>query len=120
MYSTSWGTHVPHMQKSNFFSATTSNLLFHIQGYSKQLMLRLIIDAAIHWIKAGLELKSLKIVLFSRHPEKPDKSHEPLFECFQKMKDKFGDKELTYVSLFSTFCIILAWQKALLLEFYGK
>ena len=62
-------------------------------------MLRLIMDSAIHWIKAGLELKTLKIVLFSRHPEKHDKSHEPLFECFQEMNDQYGDKELTYVSL---------------------
>lgn len=62
-------------------------------------MLRLIIDSAIHWIKAGLELKTLKIVLFSCHPERHDKSHEPLFECFQKMKDQYGDKELTYVSI---------------------
>ena len=60
-------------------------------------MLRLIIDSATHWIKAGLELKTLKIVLFSRHPERHDKSHEPLFECFQKIKDQYGDKELTYV-----------------------
>ena len=60
-------------------------------------MLRLIINSAIQWIKAGLELKSLKVVLFSRNPTKPDKSHKPLFECFQKMKDTYGDKELTYV-----------------------
>ncbi|CAH3154722.1 unnamed protein product, partial [Porites evermanni] len=57
------------------------------QGYSKTLMLRLIMNSAIHWIKAGLSLKTLKIVLFSRNPEKHSKTNEPLFDCFQKMKD---------------------------------
>ena len=61
-------------------------------------MLRLIVDSAIHWIKAGLGLKTLKIVLYSRNPQKYDKSMEPLFECFQKMKAKYDEKELAYVS----------------------
>ena len=61
-------------------------------------------DSAIHWIKAGLCLKTLKIVLYSRNPEKHDRSFEPLFACFQKMKDKYDEKELAYVSLFYYYC----------------
>ena len=61
-------------------------------------MLRLIMNSAIHWIKAGLSLKTLKIVLFSHNPEKHSKTNEPLFDCFQKMKDKYDEKDLVYVS----------------------
>ena len=61
-------------------------------------MLQLIMNSAIHWIKAGLSLKTLKIVLFSRNPEKHSKINEPLFDCFQKMKDKYDEKDLVYVS----------------------
>lgn len=62
-------------------------------------MLRLIMDSAIHWIKAGLSLKTLKIVLYSRNPKEHDRSLASLFECFQKFKDKYEEKELAYVSL---------------------
>ena len=62
-------------------------------------MLRLIMDSAIHWIKAGLCLKTLKIVLYSRNPQKHDRSFNPLFECFQKFKDKYDEKQLAYVSI---------------------
>ncbi|XP_068703080.1 uncharacterized protein [Montipora foliosa] len=66
------------------------------QGYSKSLMLRLILDSAIHWIKAGLLLKNLKIVLHSRNPHQYDTSFEGLFNCFQEFKDKYDDKKLEY------------------------
>ena len=74
-------------------------------------MLRLIMDSAIHWIKAGLDLKTLKIVLYSRNPQKCDKSFEPLFECFQKMKTKYDEKELAYVSWlqFKLLAILICW-----------
>ena len=62
-------------------------------------MLRLIMDSAIHWIKAGLCLKTLKIVLYSRNPQKHDRSFEPLFDCFQKFKDLYDEKQLAYVSI---------------------
>ena len=61
-------------------------------------MLNLLMDSAIQWIKAGLQLRVLKIVLFSRHPEKPDKSFAPLFNLFQEMNSKYGEQDLSYVS----------------------
>ena len=85
--------------------------IIFIKGYSKALMLRLIINSAIQWIKTGLELKTLKVVLFSRNPTKPDKSHEPLFESFQKLKDTYGDKELTSVQVSKTLCKRLIFNK---------
>ena len=78
--------------------------IIFIKGYSKALMLKLILNSAIQWIKTGLELKTLKVVLFSKNPTKPDKSHEPLFESFQKLKDTYGDKELTSVQVSKTLC----------------
>jgi hypothetical protein len=44
-------------------------------------------------MKAGLPLRTLKIVLFSRHPEKKDAALEPLFELFQEFKEKTEDRD---------------------------
>ena len=70
-------------------------------------MLRLMLDSAIHWIKAGLLLKNLKIVLYSRNPHQYDKSFEGLFNCFQEFKDKYDDKKLEYVSVVHGGCFCL-------------
>ncbi|XP_032233355.1 uncharacterized protein LOC5508685 isoform X2 [Nematostella vectensis] len=64
------------------------------QGYSEQLVLRQVMNAAIHWMKAGLPLRTLKVVIFARNPEKEDKSHKPLFELFKEYKDKYEDKNI--------------------------
>ncbi|CAB4038898.1 uncharacterized protein LOC110065298, partial [Paramuricea clavata] len=50
-------------------------------------MLKLLMNAAIHWMKAGLPLRSLKIVIFSRNIDNISKSDQPLFDLFQKLKD---------------------------------
>lgn len=73
-------------------------------------MLSLILDSAIHWIKAGLLLKNLKIVVYSRNPQNYDKSFEELFKCFQEFKCNYDDKELVFVSVFASF-ILYIWSK---------
>ena len=50
-------------------------------------MLKLLMNAAIHWMKAGLPLRSLKIVIFSRNINNISKSDQPLFDLFQNSKD---------------------------------
>ena len=44
-------------------------------------------------MKAGLPLRNLKIVLFSRRPEVKDKALEPLMELFQELKERYRDQE---------------------------
>lgn len=39
--------------------------------------------AAVNWIKAGLPLRTLKIVAFSRHPDKENNTFKPLFNLFE-------------------------------------
>ena len=56
-------------------------------------MLRLLINAAIHWMKAGLPLRSLKIVIFSRNIDKINKGDQPLFDLFQKLKENHEKEE---------------------------
>ena len=56
-------------------------------------MLKLLVNAAIHWMKAGLPLRSLKIVIFSRNIDKINKADQPLFDLFQKLKDNHEKEE---------------------------
>ena len=81
--------------------------IFCNQGYSRSLMLSLILDSAIHWIKAGLLLKNLKIVVYSRNPQNYDKSFEELFKCFQEFKCNYDDKELVFVSVFASLILYI-------------
>ena len=65
-----------------------------IQVYPKKLVLRQILKAAVNWIKTGLPLRTLKIVLFSRNPQKEDKSFVPLFQLFEEYKAEVENKDL--------------------------
>lgn len=71
------------------------------QGYSKQLMLRLIVEATIHWMQVGLPLKVLKIVVYTRHSDTPDDNVLQLTRYFEELKKKWrnvwtsGDVTLT-------------------------
>ncbi len=56
-------------------------------------MLKLLMDAAIHWMKAGLPLRSLRIVIFSRNIDNISKADQPLFDLFQKLKDNHEQEE---------------------------
>lgn len=62
------------------------------QGFSKNKMLKLLVNAAVHWMKAGLQLRCLKIVLFSSNVSKEDKTHEPLITLFQKLKENYKEE----------------------------
>ncbi len=57
------------------------------QGYGQNMMLRLIVEAAIHWMQIGLTLKVLKIVIFARDLNKIN-SH-PLMSYFEALKEKW-------------------------------
>jgi len=56
------------------------------QGYSEQLILRLLVEATIHWMKIGLPLKKLKIVAYSPNPEKPSPTTKLLSGAFTELK----------------------------------
>ena len=65
----------------------TQSYLF--KGYSQQMMLRLIVEAAVHWMKIGLPLKVLKIVIYDRNLGGVDK--HPLLSYFRDLKVKWGE-----------------------------
>jgi len=58
------------------------------QGYSQKMMLRLIVETAIHWMQIGLPLKILKIVVFSRDNKELDKN--PLLAYYKELKQKWA------------------------------
>ena len=45
-------------------------------------------NAAIHWMNAGLPMRSLKIVIFSRNIANISAGDQPLLDLFQELKDK--------------------------------
>ena len=57
-------------------------------------MLKLLVDAAVHWMKAGLPLRSLKIVIFSRNIDNISKADQPVFDLFQELKSSHEQKEI--------------------------
>ena len=44
-------------------------------------------------MKAGLPLRSLKVVIFSRNIDNISKADQPLFDLFQKLKNDHEQKE---------------------------
>ena len=52
-------------------------------------MLRSIVDAAIHWMQIGLPLKVLKIVIYSKDPERDIATPHLLIGCFQRLKTRW-------------------------------
>ena len=55
-------------------------------------MLRLIVDAAVRWMEAGLPLRLLKIVVFSRKPQTPDAAVKRIVESFGQLRTKWMEK----------------------------
>ena len=51
-------------------------------------MLRSMLEAAINWIRAGLPLKCLKIVLYTRRSNKLDDEELGIVALFNDIKDK--------------------------------
>ena len=56
------------------------------------MMLRLLVDSAVSWMEAGLPLKLLKIVLFSRKPESPSANVKRTTEWFKQLKTNWVEK----------------------------
>ncbi len=52
-------------------------------------MLRLIVDAAVHWMQIGLPLKTLKIVVYAEPLDRIDEN--PLLQDFNALKQKWMD-----------------------------
>lgn len=50
-------------------------------------MLRLIVETAIHWMRIGLPLKVLKIVIFSRNNSNLE--NDPMLKYFKELKSKW-------------------------------
>ncbi|XP_072027087.1 uncharacterized protein [Amphiura filiformis] len=68
------------------------------QGYNEENMLASLTETAMNWMKAGLPLKLLKIVLFARIEDgKVNKSfmrrHEDLCRKFDQIKETYSQKE---------------------------
>ncbi len=51
-------------------------------------MLRAMLEAATNWIRAGLPLKRLKIVIYTRDLDNPIYGNKEVVELFQKFKNK--------------------------------
>ncbi|KAK3763175.1 hypothetical protein RRG08_035857 [Elysia crispata] len=56
-------------------------------------VLRAMVDGACHWIKAGLPLKCLKLVLYSSNPSKLDEQHELSMKFFKRLKSAWTQQE---------------------------
>ncbi|KAL8619588.1 hypothetical protein ACOMHN_019644 [Nucella lapillus] len=63
------------------------------QGHSEVSMLRTIVSAACHWIKAGLPLRCLKIVIYTNNPHLASQSTQELLEVFTTLKTKWEEKQ---------------------------
>ena len=64
-------------------------LLLHLvfKDYSHETMLRLMVETAIHWMRIGLPLKVLKIVIFARYENEIEEN--PLLPYFADLKRKW-------------------------------
>ena len=49
-------------------------------------MLNAMLDAAVNWMRAGLPLKLLRIVIYTFNTEKLSREHEQLLKLFQEYK----------------------------------
>eukprot|EP00111_Clytia_hemisphaerica_P017752 TCONS_00052511-protein len=58
------------------------------QRYNQKLMLRLIVEASIHWMEIGLPMKELKIVLYQRDTSEVSKVNKILVDLFEEMRQK--------------------------------
>lgn len=76
-----------------------------MQGYSKKVVMKQTVKSAVHWIKAGLPLRTLKIVLFSRDPEKKDTVMQPLYDFFQELKQEYAEEEVPKVQVGSKYAL---------------
>ncbi|PVD32349.1 hypothetical protein C0Q70_07782 [Pomacea canaliculata] len=65
------------------------------QGHAEDLALRSIVTASCNWIRAGLPLKCLKIVVYTNNPASLSPAQNDLLEIFSKLQKKWKDIEQT-------------------------
>ncbi|RUS78149.1 hypothetical protein EGW08_014097, partial [Elysia chlorotica] len=63
------------------------------QRQSMAHVLKALVDAACHWIKAGLPLKCLKLVLYAPDPSTLDEQNELCMKFFKRLKSAWNQKE---------------------------
>ncbi|XP_064602108.1 uncharacterized protein LOC135468030 isoform X2 [Liolophura sinensis] len=63
-----------------------------MQAFSFLTMMRSMVDAACSWMKAGLPLRCLKIVLFSENTDRIPEGIKDLVSLFEKLKSKWEKK----------------------------
>ncbi|XP_046575713.1 uncharacterized protein LOC124283733 [Haliotis rubra] len=73
----------------------TSLLATGSQGQSRVSVLRAMVDGACHWIKAGLPLRCLKIVLYASNPYNLSKKDSEAVKLFKDLKQVWGSSNLT-------------------------
>lgn len=59
------------------------------QGHAEDLALRSIVTASCNWIRAGLPLKCLKIVVYTNNPASLSPAQNDLLEIFSKLQKKW-------------------------------
>lgn len=62
---------------------------FVFQGHAEDLALRSIVTASCNWIRAGLPLKCLKIVVYTNNPASLSPAQNDLLEIFSKLQKKW-------------------------------
>ncbi|XP_067680129.1 uncharacterized protein [Haliotis asinina] len=72
----------------------TSLLATGSQGQSRVSVLRAMVDGACHWIKAGLPLRCLKIVLYASNPYNLSKKDTEAVKLFKDLKQVWGSSNL--------------------------
>ena len=56
-------------------------------------MMRSMMEAAVNWIRAGLPLKCLKIVIYSVNPFHLNEEQMSIYEVFKEFKQKIEDAQ---------------------------
>ena len=49
--------------------------------------MRAMLEAAVNWMRAGLPLKTLKIVLYCRNPQRLSDEEQSVVKLFEKMRE---------------------------------
>lgn len=82
------------------------------QGHSEIMILKSIVKAACHWIKAGLPLRCLKIVLYLRNPLQVSDEDVKMLTCFTGLKKRWEtDKDTKVDTIEKTFDVCLSFSE---------
>ncbi|XP_013414543.1 uncharacterized protein LOC106176622, partial [Lingula anatina] len=60
-----------------------------VQSFDPKMMLKAMLDAAVNWIKAGLPMSCLKLVVFAHRPDEINLEKHELWNVFESMKKKY-------------------------------